>query len=83
MRSYLGQLAVVRPELKQPAAKMNTGRFTQQGSSADDRGLGQGLKEERRMDVGYFETADVKGVKQRVKTKGVRHERVRATWRSS
>lgn len=62
---------------------MNTGRLIQQRSSAYDGELTQGLKEEIRMDVGYYETADVKGTKQRVKTKGVRHERVMATWKSS
>lgn len=61
MTSYLGQLAIVQPALKQPVVKMNMGRLIQQRSSADDRELAQGLKEEVRVDVGYYETADDKG----------------------
>lgn len=83
MTSYLGQLAIVQPALKQPVVKMNTGRLIQQRSSAVDRELAQGLKEEVRMDVGYYETADDKGTKQRVKMKRASHERLIAMWRSS
>lgn len=82
MRSYRGAPCSC-PELKQPAVKMSTGGLIQQRSSADDGGLGQGLKEEVRMGVGYCKTVDATGTKQRVKTKGVRHEKVMATWRSS
>lgn len=63
--------AAVQPELKQPLVKVMWQR-----SSADDRGLAHELKEELEMDVGYYETADVQEMKQRVKMEGIRHERV-------
>lgn len=53
---------------------------------ADELSIWQGaclLKEELGMDVGYYETADVKGTKQRVAMEGIRHERVMARRRSS
>lgn len=59
MRSYLRQLAVVQPELKQPVVNMNRGRLIQQRSSANDGRLAKGLKEELRI-FGYYETVDVK-----------------------
>lgn len=34
------------------------------------------MKEELGMDVGYYRPADVKGMKQRVKMEGIRHEKV-------
>lgn len=47
---------------------MNTGRLIQLRSSADDRALAQGLKEELRMDVGYYEMS--RGRSKGLKRKG-------------
>lgn len=75
--------AAVQPELKQPLVQVNAERFMWQRSSADDRGLAHGPKEELGMGVGYYKTADVKGMEQRFKMEGIRHERVMARWKSS
>lgn len=75
--------AALQPELKQPLVKVTAESLMEQRAQQMIEGLAQGLKEELGMDVGYYKTADVTGMKQRVKREGIRHERVVARWRSS